>query len=77
MRYSVVLRLRSNHPTINSNARYGIDIRKKALYRHAATRSRCNNECIARCEPHPGHFKPVSDKNIQRGNGVVAGSKLK
>ena len=31
-----------------------------ALYLNAASKSKCKRECIALCEPHPGHFNPVS-----------------
>lgn len=40
----------------------------KALYLNAAAKSRCSIECMARCEPHPGHFNPVRTRKGHFGN---------
>ena len=55
-------------PLISSIAIYGISRKSSPLYRNAWQKSRCRSECMALCEPHPGHLNPVRVKNTHRGN---------
>ena len=55
---------------INNNIMYGTDKSNKALCRYAERMSRCSKAWIALCEPHPGHFNPVSNKNGHLGNQI-------
>lgn len=49
----------------------GIDNMSRALYWKAWTKSRWSSECIALCEPHPGHLSPVSIRNGHLGKTAL------
>ena len=47
---------------------YGIEQTSRALCRNAELISKCSRAWMVRCEPHPGHFNPVSSRNGHLGN---------
>lgn len=43
-----------------------------ALKCNALITSKCSKQCMALCEPHPGHFNPVRTRKGHFGNRILS-----